>query len=45
MKIVKVMKKNKNDILDEVFGDNVKEIYFERDEVYKKILSIDLLNF
>ena len=29
--------KIKNDILDEVSGDNVKEICYEKDEVYKNI--------
>ena len=35
--------KIRNDILDKVCGENVKEICSEKDEVYKKNLSTDLL--
>ena len=38
-------KKIKNDILDKVCRDDVEKTCFEKDEVYKKILLTDLLNF
>ena len=37
--------KIRNDILDKVCVDNVKEICSEKDEVYKTILLMDLLKF